>query len=117
MTIGAGHTHKNKAELSALVSNLIKIELAMFDLKNKVTQMIFRKYSIPAAFLAALVFSPVTDAFAGGPEADALYKERTHLLGDWGGARTALAERGIIVDIQATQFYQGVTYGSIGTAD
>jgi porin len=117
MMIGAGHTHKNKAELSALVNNLNKIELAMFDLKNKVMPMIFRKYSIPAAFLAALVFSPVTDAFAGGPEADALYKERTHLLGDWAGARTALAERGIIVDIQATQFYQGVTYGSIGTDD
>ena len=34
------------------------------------------------------------------------------MFGDWGGARTVLAQRGIIVDLQATQFYQGVTDGS-----
>ena len=38
--------------------------------------------------------------------------ERTHLLGDWGGVRTRLAEHGIILDFQATQFYQGVVDGS-----
>jgi len=39
-------------------------------------------------------------------------RERDQLFGDWGGARTVLAQRGIIVDLQATQFYQGVTDGS-----
>ena len=39
-------------------------------------------------------------------------REREQLFGDWGGARTVLAQRGIIVDLQATQFYQGVTDGS-----
>lgn len=39
-------------------------------------------------------------------------QDRTHLLRDWGGARTQLAEHGIIFDFQATQFYQGVVDGS-----
>jgi porin len=38
--------------------------------------------------------------------------ERTHMLGDWGGMRSGLAEHGIILDFQATQFYQGVVDGS-----
>jgi porin len=42
---------------------------------------------------------------------------RTHLTGDWGGARSWLAGHGIILDIQATQFYQGVVDGSPGTND
>ena len=41
--------------------------------------------------------------------------ERPQLFGDWRGARTRLAERGIIVDLQTTHFYQGITSG--GTAD
>ena len=43
--------------------------------------------------------------------------ERDQLFGDWHGARSRLAEHGIIVDIQATQFYQGVVDGSAGTDD
>ncbi len=43
--------------------------------------------------------------------------ERPQLFGDWRGARTRLAERGVIIDLQATQFYQGVVDGSIGTDD
>ena len=39
-------------------------------------------------------------------------QERDHLLGDWAGSRSWLAERGIIFDVQATQFYQGVVDGS-----
>jgi porin len=39
-------------------------------------------------------------------------QDRTHLLGDWVGSRSWLAERGIIFDVQATQFYQGVVDGS-----
>jgi porin len=39
-------------------------------------------------------------------------RERSQMFDDWGGARTALAQRGIIVDLQATQFYQSVTKGS-----
>jgi len=42
-------------------------------------------------------------------------RERAQLFGDWRGARTRLAERGIIVDVQTTQFYQGITSG--GPAD
>jgi len=39
-------------------------------------------------------------------------QDRTHLLGDWGGVRSKLAEHGIIFDFQVTQFYQGVVDGS-----
>ncbi|TWT81510.1 Carbohydrate-selective porin, OprB family [Planctomycetes bacterium CA13] len=34
-----------------------------------------------------------------------------HLLGDWGGLRSRLAQRGVVTDIRATQFYQGVSSG------
>ena len=37
--------------------------------------------------------------------------ERSTLFGDWRGARTALAQRGILLDLSTTQFYQGVTSG------
>ena len=36
---------------------------------------------------------------------------RQYILGDWGGARTSLAERGLSLDLLATQFYQGVASG------
>jgi len=42
-------------------------------------------------------------------------RDRAQLTGDWHGARTRLAQRGIILDFQTTQFYQGVTSG--GPAD
>ncbi len=34
-----------------------------------------------------------------------------HLLGDWFGLRSGLAERGVVSDIILTQFYQGVSSG------
>lgn len=36
---------------------------------------------------------------------------RDQLFGDWLGVRSGLAQRGVIADIQWTQFYQGVTGG------
>lgn len=36
---------------------------------------------------------------------------REHLFGDWHGRRSCLAQRGIIADLQLTQFYQGVSSG------
>lgn len=52
---------------------------------------------------------------AFGWSAPALATDRTQLLGDWGGARSQLAQHGIIFDFQLTQFYQGVVDGSAGT--
>jgi porin len=54
-------------------------------------------------------------AYAQDLEDHTSLTERAQLFGDWGGARTVLAERGIIVDLQTTQFYQGITSG--GPAD
>ena len=52
-------------------------------------------------------------ALAAESDAGAPRKQRTHLTGDWGGARTRLAQHGIIVDFQVTQFYQGVVDGAL----
>ena len=38
---------------------------------------------------------------------------REQLFGDWLGARSSLAERGIVADVYLTQFYQGVTSGGV----
>ena len=38
-------------------------------------------------------------------------RERPYLFGDWRGRRTELAQRGIILDLSSTQFYQGITSG------
>ncbi len=37
------------------------------------------------------------------------------MTGDWGGARTGLAEHGIDIDLRLTQFYQGVASGGANT--
>ena len=55
---------------------------------------------VAAAFISGLCTQPLSA------------QDRTHLLGDWGGSRSWFAERGIIFDVQATQFYQGVVDGS-----
>ena len=70
-----------------------------------------------ALFVSGLFAQPLlaADSMTGG--ATAAPTERTHLLGDWGGARSRLAAHGIIFDFQATQFYQGVVDGSAGTND
>jgi porin len=40
---------------------------------------------------------------------------RTQLSGDWGGARTDLAQRGIFIDLYTTGAYQNVTSGGLKT--
>jgi porin len=66
--------------------------------------------------IACIAFGQIAEpAFA--EESQAHNGERAHLLGDWGGARSSLAARGIIVDLDTTQFYQGVVDGSAGTND
>jgi porin len=37
--------------------------------------------------------------------------ERSHLTGDWGGARSRLAEHGVGLDLQYTSMYQGLVSG------
>jgi porin len=49
----------------------------------------------------------VTQAEDGDP----LWSRET-LTGDWGGARTWLAERGVTVQLEFTEFYQGMISGS-----
>jgi hypothetical protein len=41
------------------------------------------------------------------------WRSREKLFGDWHGARSCLAQRGIIADLQLTQFYQGVSGGGV----
>jgi porin len=38
---------------------------------------------------------------------------KSRLTGDWGGARTDLANKGITIDIDSMQFYQGVVDGGV----
>jgi porin len=38
---------------------------------------------------------------------------RSHLTGDWGGARTDLANRGVTFDVDWTQYLQGVVQGGL----
>lgn len=70
----------------------------------------------------AVLFAAATTA-SGEPvlaqslEADHELRARTQMFDDWRGARSALAARGILVDLQATQFYQGVVDGSAGSDD
>ncbi len=75
------------------------------------------RQSLLATYRAALIclsfLTSTTLSFADEFEHSDGLRDRPHLFGDWRGARTSLAERGIIVDIQATQFYQGVTSGAI----
>jgi porin len=42
---------------------------------------------------------------------------RQYLFGDWHGMRSCLAKRGIIADLQLTQFYQGVASGGVNQTD
>jgi porin len=43
------------------------------------------------------------------------FADRTHLLGDWGGARTELARNGFFFDMYSTSYYQDVTSGGLET--
>ena len=40
---------------------------------------------------------------------------RTQLLGDWGGTRTELAQKGFFFDIYSTSYYQNITSGGLKT--
>lgn len=42
--------------------------------------------------------------------------KRSFLLGDWGGARTDLAEHGVLLDLDATQVFQGNARGGKNTS-
>jgi porin len=48
---------------------------------------------------------------AGSNPFEGDFQTRQYVLGDWGGARTGLAESGLGLDVFATQFYQGVASG------
>jgi porin len=78
---------------------------------------LFHRAAVLMTIVCLLAPADAADALAGEQEAAAAPTERTHLLGDWGGARSGLAKHGIIVDAQLTQFYQGVVDGSSGTDD
>lgn len=41
--------------------------------------------------------------------------QRTQLLGDWAGTRTALARKGFFLDLYSTSYYQNVTSGGLKT--
>ncbi|WP_346837404.1 carbohydrate porin [Microbulbifer sp. SAOS-129_SWC] len=43
--------------------------------------------------------------------------ERTQLTGDWGGQRTALAEKGVFMDVYTTFAYQSITSGGLDEVD
>jgi len=57
------------------------------------------------------VRAPTPDATEAQLHADKPLLERDQLLGDWWGARTSLAEKGITFDIHFTQYAQGVLDG------
>ncbi len=52
----------------------------------------------------------------GGCDGESLWT-RPQMFGDWLGARSGLAKRGIIADLQLTQFYQGVASGGVDQTD
>ncbi len=43
--------------------------------------------------------------------------KRSYLLGDWGGTRTDLAEKGILIDLSLTQVFQVNVHGGRNTSD
>lgn len=43
--------------------------------------------------------------------------QRKYLTGDWGGARTEMAEKGILFDLSLTQVFQGNAHGGKNTKD
>lgn len=49
------------------------------------------------------------------PDYSGDWKTRQFLTGDWGGARTNLAEQGILLDLSLTQVFQGNVHGGADT--
>jgi porin len=64
----------------------------------------------PGARAEEPVASPAPETAVENPLAGDFWS-RLKLTGDWGGARSALAERGMTIDIYNTNFYQGLTSG------
>src|SRR5262249_45564835 len=56
--------------------------------------------------------NPATDAPTPAPFGGPI-GERPKVTCDWFGARTGLRDRGILVDVSTTQFYQGVATGGL----
>ncbi|MFO0262436.1 MAG: hypothetical protein ACK53V_12475, partial [Planctomycetota bacterium] len=67
---------------------------------------------LAATSKAAESQSAITSAATPNPYEGDLFT-RKYLSGDWNGRRSQLAERGVTMDIFATQFYQGVTSGGL----
>ncbi len=68
--------------------------------------------AVPATPCPPCEGTPATEAGtpAENPYAGDLHT-RLRMTGDWGGARSSLAERGLTFDLLSTQFYQGVAGG------
>lgn len=66
--------------------------------------------AVPDAADADATLFPVPD-YTGN------LSERSTLTGDWGGARTELANQGVQFDLRLTQIYQGVIEGGNGISD
>jgi porin len=77
--------------------------------------MMMRRSAVVVGALALLVFSPCTSAPAKGTSSgDSLLGDfftRSTLSGDWLGARSSLAEKGVTFDANVTQIGQGVVGG------
>jgi len=51
------------------------------------------------------------------PDYSGELSKRSFLLGDWGGARTKLAEKGVLIDLELNQVFQGNAHGGKNTSD
>jgi carbohydrate-selective porin OprB len=64
-----------------------------------------RSFIIISALLLLVLVTPLAFGQSAG-EADLL--TRSALTGDWGGARSWLADNGVSLDLRYTSFYQGL---------
>ena len=80
--------------------------------------MVLGKNSALATIVCAMTLvlnanaSAADEAKADASQAATSIKERSYLFGDWGGARSQLAQHGVIVELQSTQFLQSVVSGA-----
>jgi hypothetical protein len=79
---------------------------------------IIKKFAAVALLVSStLATTAVTSSFAADlaepsqPADPGLFGQK-YLFGNWGGARDALASHGIILDVELTQFYQGLLSGT-----
>lgn len=83
----------------------------------RVVAIIATALSLPVQFSVA---QDCASDYACAPYLESFYAstaqnwwESPHMSGDLFGARTSLAEEGIVADLYLTQFYQGVTHGGV----